>query len=129
MDFVPLLTLVLLIKEGFSLLILSSCVPVSLFSKGRDENCRWKENVPGKRSDGKNLLLNHIKLRFLFTFLICQVSVVSASFCKPCLNLSKEKKNVEAKCCVINQGDKCHLINCHNGVSESVSLSIPAETV
>lgn len=62
---------------------------VPLFNKGRD-NCQWEENVlrfPGKMV--KNLSLNHIKSCFLLAFFILQVTIVSASFCKPGLNLSK----------------------------------------
>lgn len=111
--------------------------PVPLFNKGRD-NCQWKENV--LRFLGKmvktNLLLNQIKLCFLLTFFILQVTIVSASFCKPCFNLSKnnnkQTKNrnpwrlgvPEVKGGVINQGDKFHVNNRRNGISETVSLFI-----
>lgn len=69
-------------KRMIPLLILGSCVPEPLFNKGRDNNCQWKENVstfPGEVVE-TNLLLNHIKLCFLFAFFILQVTVVSARF-------------------------------------------------
>lgn len=103
--------------------------PVPLFNKGRD-NCQWKENV--LRFLGKmvktNLLLNHTKLCFLLCFFILQVTIVSASFCKPCFNLSKKPQTnkdpwrlgvPEVKCCVINQGNKFHV---NNGVMAFLSL-------
>lgn len=68
--FFPLLITVLLIKELFSLLILGSCVSVPLFNKDRDSNCQWKENVLRfpREVVGTNLLLNHVKLCFVYFF-------------------------------------------------------------
>lgn len=114
--FFSLLITVLLIKEWFSLLILGSCVPVPLFNKGRDNNCQWKENVQRFSWEvvGTNLLLNHIKLCFLFPFVFCKSQSYLLVFINLASHLSKKTWRLgvlEVKCCMINQGDTFYVIN------------------
>lgn len=105
MDFFSLLITVLLIKELFSLLILSSCVSVPLFNKDRDSNCQWKENVLRfpREAVGTNLLLNHVKLCFVI-FLFCKSQSYLLVFVNLASHLSKKTWRLgvlEVKCCMI----------------------------
>lgn len=87
--------------------------------------------VPWKNGEN-NDFIKSCQIVFLVLFSFCKSPsylLIFVRLAPICQKITRRLGVLKVKCCVIYQGDKFHVISCHNGISESASLFICAEII